>query len=281
MCADAPPPAYAGPGDAHSQQEWVWRRRDYAALFAEAPEETLRLESTPFYLYLANARRRIAEELPDARLIAVVRDPIDRAYSNWMHLWVDGLEPSATSWPRGTPRTSGWTRAGHRSGTTAGWDDTASSCRTCSRGWTGNGCWCCATGSWSPSRPRRWTGSAASLASPRARSARCQPDNSRPFVGPGPADGGHRPDHPEPARRWASICRRPCLAAGEQAAGGCAAVSRKAPSAGARSGAAGGIARRLCGGHRAARGGARRVLPGLALDHRTRRVRGSHLSSPR
>ena len=26
MCADAPPPAYRGPGDAHSQQEWVWRR---------------------------------------------------------------------------------------------------------------------------------------------------------------------------------------------------------------------------------------------------------------
>ena len=23
----------------------------------------------------------------------VIRDPIDRAYSNWMHLWVDGLEP--------------------------------------------------------------------------------------------------------------------------------------------------------------------------------------------
>ena len=31
--------------------------------------------------------------LPDVRLIAVVRDPIDRAYSNWMHLWSDGLEP--------------------------------------------------------------------------------------------------------------------------------------------------------------------------------------------
>src|SRR5918998_847705 len=38
-------------------------------------------------------RRRIAEELPEAKLIVVVRDPIDRAYSNWMHLWVDGLEP--------------------------------------------------------------------------------------------------------------------------------------------------------------------------------------------
>ena len=29
MCGDAPPPAYCGPGDAHSQQEWIWRRRDY------------------------------------------------------------------------------------------------------------------------------------------------------------------------------------------------------------------------------------------------------------
>ena len=93
MCADAPPPAYAGPGDAHSQQEWIWRREDYAALFADAPPDALRLESTPFYLYLASARRRIAEELPEAQLLVVVRDPIDRAYSNWMHLWVDGLEP--------------------------------------------------------------------------------------------------------------------------------------------------------------------------------------------
>ena len=53
----------------------------------------VRLESTPFYLYSADARRPISEELPDVKLIAVVRDPIDRAYSNWMHLRVDGLEP--------------------------------------------------------------------------------------------------------------------------------------------------------------------------------------------
>jgi hypothetical protein len=25
----------------------------------------------------------------------VIRDPVDRAYSNWMHLWSDGLEPEA------------------------------------------------------------------------------------------------------------------------------------------------------------------------------------------
>ncbi|MFT4228105.1 sulfotransferase family protein [Micropruina sp.] len=95
LCADAPPPAYNGPGDAHSQQEWIWRREAYDALFVPARDDQLRIESTPFYLYLRNARRRIAEELPEAKLVVVVRDPVDRAYSNWMHLWSDGLEPVA------------------------------------------------------------------------------------------------------------------------------------------------------------------------------------------
>lgn len=93
LCADAPPPAYCGPGDAHSQQEWIWRWEDYQRLFEPARDDQVRIESTPFYLYLRNARRRIAEELPQAKLIAVIRDPVDRAYSNWMHLWSDGLEP--------------------------------------------------------------------------------------------------------------------------------------------------------------------------------------------
>ncbi len=95
LCTDAPPPAYAGPGDAHSQQEWIWRADDYAAQFEAAPAGSVRLESTPFYLYLRSARRRIAEELPDAKLVVIVRDPVDRAYSNWMHLYVDGLEPES------------------------------------------------------------------------------------------------------------------------------------------------------------------------------------------
>ena len=93
MCGDSPPPAYKGPGDAHSSQEWIWQRDRYLDLFAAAPEGTLVGESTPFYLYNRDARRRIAVDRPDAKLVAVLRDPIDRAYSNWMHLWMDGLEP--------------------------------------------------------------------------------------------------------------------------------------------------------------------------------------------
>lgn len=93
MCGDSPPPAYKGPGDAHSNQEWVWQRERYLRLFDGAPEGTLRGESTPFYLYNRDARRRIATDNPSAKLIAVLRDPVDRAYSNWMHLRMDGLEP--------------------------------------------------------------------------------------------------------------------------------------------------------------------------------------------
>ena len=29
MCGDSPPPAYKGPGDAHSNQEWIWQRERY------------------------------------------------------------------------------------------------------------------------------------------------------------------------------------------------------------------------------------------------------------
>ena len=87
------PSGQRGPGDAHSAQEWVWRTDRYAAQFASAPSGSHRGESTPFYLYDHAAQTRIAEAVPDARLIAVLRDPVDRAYSNWMHLWSDGLEP--------------------------------------------------------------------------------------------------------------------------------------------------------------------------------------------
>lgn len=83
---------HRGPGDAHSSHEWVWRRDEYERLFDAAPPGALRGESTPFYLWDREAHRRIHAAIPDAKLIAVIRDPVDRAYSNWTHLWCDGLE---------------------------------------------------------------------------------------------------------------------------------------------------------------------------------------------
>lgn len=94
--ADGRPPVLAkGPGDARTTRQLVWRRADYEALFDPAPPGALLGESTPFYLYDAAAQARIAALIPDVRLICVLRDPIDRAHSNWAHLWSAGLEPEA------------------------------------------------------------------------------------------------------------------------------------------------------------------------------------------
>ncbi|WP_395106200.1 sulfotransferase family protein [Actinomadura sp. SCN-SB] len=90
---DGPPPTRGGPGDAQTYREHIWRRADYEALFDDAPPGALRGESTPFYLYDRAAQRRIHDLIPHARLIAVVRDPVERAHSNWTHLWSAGLEP--------------------------------------------------------------------------------------------------------------------------------------------------------------------------------------------
>jgi hypothetical protein len=91
--SDGPPPTKGGPGDALTYREHVWRREDYEALFDPAPTGTLTGESTPLYLYDRAALGRIRETIPGAKLIVIVRDPVERAHSNWTHLWSAGLEP--------------------------------------------------------------------------------------------------------------------------------------------------------------------------------------------
>ena len=93
--SDGPPPATGGPGDVQTYQEHVWRQADYEALFDPAPPGTLRGEATPFYLYDLDAHDRIKSLLPGVKLIVLLRDPVDRAHSNWTHLWNAGLEPEA------------------------------------------------------------------------------------------------------------------------------------------------------------------------------------------
>ncbi len=91
------PPAArgGGPGDVQTYREHVWHRQDYEALFEAAPAGALRGESTPFYLYDRAAQRRIRRLIPAAKLIVILRDPVERAHSNWTHLWSAGLEPVA------------------------------------------------------------------------------------------------------------------------------------------------------------------------------------------
>ena len=91
---DGPPPSSGGgPGDVETWGEHVWRPEEYAALFAPAPAGALTGEATVFYLYDTDAHRRIHDRVPGVRLVAVLRDPVERAHSNWSHLRAAGLEP--------------------------------------------------------------------------------------------------------------------------------------------------------------------------------------------
>lgn len=53
----------------------------YESHFTPAPEHKAVGEITPNYLHHSDAIRRIAEVIPDAKLIVVLREPISRAYS--------------------------------------------------------------------------------------------------------------------------------------------------------------------------------------------------------
>src|SRR5919107_5870584 len=49
-------------------------------------------ESSPYYMYHPQAAARIARDLPGTRLIALVRDPVERAYSQHHHEVARGFE---------------------------------------------------------------------------------------------------------------------------------------------------------------------------------------------
>ncbi len=50
-------------------------------------------EATPYYLFHPHAPRRVRQTLPAVRLVALLRDPVARAYSHYNHLVRLGHEP--------------------------------------------------------------------------------------------------------------------------------------------------------------------------------------------
>jgi hypothetical protein len=66
--------------------------RRYADIFADAPAQCVRIEKTSYYLENAEARERLIRVLPCAKFIFILREPVERAYSNWMRSRLNGLE---------------------------------------------------------------------------------------------------------------------------------------------------------------------------------------------
>ncbi len=64
----------------------------YGSLFAGAPEDAVLGEATPNYMVIEHWVERMASVVPDARLIAVLRHPVDRAWSHYRHSVTRGDE---------------------------------------------------------------------------------------------------------------------------------------------------------------------------------------------
>jgi hypothetical protein len=65
----------------------------YRAQFSEVTNERAVGEASNLYLYNPRAADRIRHYVPDAKLIAILRHPAERAYSRFLHLVREGREP--------------------------------------------------------------------------------------------------------------------------------------------------------------------------------------------
>ncbi|MCB0184311.1 MAG: sulfotransferase [Caldilineaceae bacterium] len=86
------PLTFAGPGDQRANRHTVTRLDEYQALFAKAHTQKAVGEKSPIYLYDAETPQRIKHYLPDVKLIVIMRNPIERAYSNYLHMVRDSRE---------------------------------------------------------------------------------------------------------------------------------------------------------------------------------------------
>jgi hypothetical protein len=69
-----------------------WSSPDYAALdaFFPASDARLRGEATPITLYWRPARKRLLDCNPDVKLIFLLRNPVERAFSHWKMMYAIG-----------------------------------------------------------------------------------------------------------------------------------------------------------------------------------------------
>lgn len=84
-------PNTSGPGDTIPNA--VTNLDDYKLLFEGVSREEIVGEASPTYLYIPGTADRIKQYIPNVKMVAILRNPVDRAYSAYMHLIRDGREP--------------------------------------------------------------------------------------------------------------------------------------------------------------------------------------------
>ncbi|MEW6241699.1 MAG: sulfotransferase [Chloroflexota bacterium] len=78
--------------DIHYPQGLNWYRAHFP-LRRKMRAGTVTGEATPYYIFHPLAAQRVAQTLPQVKLIALLRNPVDRAYSHYNHMVRVGREP--------------------------------------------------------------------------------------------------------------------------------------------------------------------------------------------
>ena len=83
---------FQGIGDEALKDFSITDLESYQAQFAGVTTEKAIGEACPSYLYYPQAANKIKKYIPDVRLIVILRNPVDRAYANFLHTVRDDRE---------------------------------------------------------------------------------------------------------------------------------------------------------------------------------------------
>lgn len=82
----------SGPGDAAVLTGLCQTWEQYTAYYADVPDRRAIGDISASYLYYSSSARKIFEKLGLVKIIVIIRNPVDKAYSQYMHLVREGLE---------------------------------------------------------------------------------------------------------------------------------------------------------------------------------------------
>lgn len=83
--------AVNGPGPDYITNS-ITRMADYLALFDGAPEGAIRGEASPLYLFEPRAPERILHHVPQAKMVVILRNPVEQAFSHYLYATKQSIE---------------------------------------------------------------------------------------------------------------------------------------------------------------------------------------------
>ena len=92
LCSHHFPSKFSGPGDEGFSGNIVRTRDAYMELFRNTGGAKIVGDASVYYLYYPDTAERIKAWNPDAKVIIILRNPVDRAFSAYSHTVRDGRE---------------------------------------------------------------------------------------------------------------------------------------------------------------------------------------------